>query len=150
MGTPGVPWVKDNAIILTAIKKHKGRITHIAKDPSIDCAIITIRTRINNTPELKEMLEDCRNNWVEDTLNQAEDVLKQAMDKIDSDANVALKSAMFFLNNQGKDRGYSSPEEKASQSHYTIKLDSNGLGAGVNISTPSLPNTNNQIPESGH
>lgn len=138
MGTSGVPWNKDNEIIISAIKRHKGRITHIAKDPTINCAIQTIRAKIKYDPELKGLLEDVRNHWVEDTLDQAEDVLKQTMTMIVDDPGVALKSAMFALNNLGKERGYSSPEEKAAQSHYTIKLDANGLGTGVNISAKDL------------
>jgi hypothetical protein len=141
MGTSGVPWSKDRNTIIEAIKRHKGRITLIAKDPLINCHFQTIQKRINADEELKELLCHYRNDWVESTLNQAEDVLKQAMDMVIEEPGVALKSAMFFLNNQGKERGYASPEEKASQSHYTIKLESNGLGTGLNISAKEIPTT---------
>src|SRR5678809_1190649 len=118
MGTPGVPWNKDNATIVTAIKKHKGRLTHIAKDPTIDCAVITVRTRINNTPELKDLLQDVRNHWVESTLDKAEDVLTTLMDGVQEDRGCALKAAMFALNNLGKERGYSEKKKKAANAQY--------------------------------
>lgn len=120
MGTPGVPWVKDNATIMAAIKKYKGKITHIAKDPTINCHIQTIRCKIHSDPELKQMLDDYRNHWVEDTLDQAEDVIKKVMEKVDDKPEAALKSAMFALNNMGKNRGYSAPEERASNSNPQV------------------------------
>lgn len=149
MGTQGVPWEKDNLIISAAIKKHKGRISHIAKDPTINCAINTVRTRINTTPELKAEMDDVRQHWVEDTTNKAEDVLNTLMDDIKEDRACALKAAMFSLNNLGKDRGYSAPEEKASQNQYIIKLDSNGVGTGVKLSTEKIPNPDHKSAESG-
>lgn len=138
MGTSGVPWNKDRNTIIDAIKRHKGRITAICKDPLIDCHFQTVKKRIDADEELKELLSHYRNDWVDTTLDQAEDVLKQTMDMIIEEPGIALKSAMFFLNNQGKERGYASPEEKASQSHYTIKLDANGLGTGLNISAKEI------------
>ena len=150
MGTQGVPWEKDNLIISAAIKKHKGRISHIAKDPTINCAINTVRTRINTTPELKAEIDDVRQHWVEDTVDKAEDVLNTLMDDIKEDRACALKAAMFSLNNLGKDRGYAAPEEKASQNQYIIKLDSNGVGTGVKLSAEKLPTSDNQSSESGN
>jgi len=150
MGTPGVPWVKDPQVIAAAIKKHKGRLTHVCKDPTIDCQYETLKRRIDQLPELQALVSDCRNHWVNSTMDKAEDVLNTLMDDIKEDRACALKAAMFSLNNLGKDRGYAAPEEKASQNQYIIKLDSNGVGTGVKLSAEKLPTSDNQSSESGN
>jgi len=121
MGTQGVPWEKDYFVICDAIKKHKGRITHICKDPTINCCTTTFRTRMNLDPTLNQLLSDYRNNWVEDGLDKAEDVLMDLMDNVKEDGNAALKASMYFLNNLGKKRGFASPEEKAADRTLEIQ-----------------------------
>jgi hypothetical protein len=113
MGTQGVKWEKDDFTICEAIKKHRGKLTHIAKDASINCSYQTLKDRVDSDPVLTQLVSDYRNHWVEGGLDKAEDVLMTLMDKVDEDKNAALKSAMFFLNNLGKSRGYACPEEKA-------------------------------------
>lgn len=141
MGTSGVPWEKDRNVIIMAIKKHKGKINHIALDPMINCHYQTVKKRIDNDEELKELMANYRNHWVSDIVDQAEDVLKKVMDKVDDKPEAALKSAMFALNNLGRDRGYSAPEEKAANANpQVIVLDySKSNCAAIQVPAETLP-----------
>lgn len=111
MGIPGVPFNCTKNQILDAIKKSGGRFLHIAALLNYDDS--TVRKHINADPELVQALKDARNTRDEGLLDGAEDTLKLALEKADTDIQSALKSAFYVLNNKGKERGYASPDEKA-------------------------------------
>ena len=101
----GVPWELDTSIILDAVKKAKGRVSHVAK--ALDVSPQTIYRRMAKDPEIKEALDEARNAFDLTMLDAAENTLMLAISKADEDINNALKSTFFILNNKGEERGYS-------------------------------------------
>ncbi len=81
--------------ITNALKKANGFVSVAAKN--LNCDSRTVYNYLNKYPELKELLSEIRSN----TLDYAESKLLQHIDK---DNFNALK---FFLETQGKNRGYS-------------------------------------------
>lgn len=102
MGTSGSPWIVEKDVIIAALKKAKGRISHASK--TLDVHPYTLRKRIKEHPDLVELLSDLRNHFEEDLLDAAEDCITQAMDQ--PDINHALKAAMYTLNSRGKGRNW--------------------------------------------
>lgn len=104
MGTPGVPLDIPKETIRLAIKKHGGRITHMAQD--FDCSHGALMRLIHKDPELIEIMNDERQHRVNHLCNDAEDTLKDALANRKADMANGLKSAFFVLNNQGRGLGY--------------------------------------------
>ena len=113
MASPGVPlkWKKHE--IVDSIKKHKGRLTKVAKE--LGCSYMTIRNHTDPHPEVVELIKHLRTDWNENLLDAAEDTLTDALERRDSDMNNALKSAFFVLNNKGKERGFTPPTKNESE-----------------------------------
>lgn len=108
MGTQGVTFDKPRSVIIEAIKKHKGRLTKVAKE--LGCHYETVRKYTDPDPELVELIKMLRADYDANLCDLAEDTLTDAMDNRGLDMNNALKSAFFVLNNKGKDRGYNHPD----------------------------------------
>lgn len=120
MGIPGVPFDCTKDQILDAIKKSGGRFLHIAALLNYDDT--TVRKHINADPELVQALKDARKTRDEGLLDGAEDALKKALEKVDTDMQSALKSAFYVLNNKGQDRGYCPSEVKAAMNQQPTQV----------------------------
>jgi len=106
MGTPGVPWKMAKSRILEVIKKKKGVVAQICKE--LDIAFETYVKHIKNKEEFKEAIDNARNDYDTTIADMAENALMRGLQ--DEDPNAYLKSAMYVLNNKGRDRGYNHPE----------------------------------------
>ena len=104
MAVQGKPWGATNNQIIQAIKKAKGRVTHVWK--ALDVEPKTFYKRLNNEPELKEALEEARNNFDLSMLDAAENTLMYAISRADEELGQAVKSSFYILNNKGQNRGY--------------------------------------------
>jgi hypothetical protein len=112
MGTQGVRFDKPKSEICEAIKKHRGRLTKVAKQFGV--CYQTIRSYTDNDPELVELISYLRKDYDENLCDLAEDTLTDAMDNRIEDMSNALKSAFFVLNNKAKERGYNHPDSQNS------------------------------------
>ena len=104
MGTPGVPWDVPEVTIVAALKKHMGKVTYAAAD--LKCCAMTLRRYLRNNPHLNDLVADLRIDLDHMLCDSAEHVLGALLDNARKDATNALKSAMYVLNNKGKERGY--------------------------------------------
>lgn len=104
MGTPGTPIKIPRAKIVEALKKHKGKLTHVCK--SLNIAYVTLQKLMKDDVELHQLTEQLRNELDCDLLDGAEDVLTYALSLRENDIDAALKSSFYILNNKGSSRGY--------------------------------------------
>jgi len=113
---PGVDCIKDT------IKKAKGRVNKIAEAHGVGRS--TIYNYFRDHPELKEVLDATRVEFVEELLDMSEGTLEYALQNKDTDINSALRAAFFTLNNLGGKLGYGNAnylgdkEVKIVVSHY--------------------------------
>jgi len=123
MGTQGVEFKKTKSEICESIKKHKGRLTKVAKEFNI--CYQTIRNHTDKFPELVELIKNLRQDRDENLLDEAEDTIQDALEGRSQDMGSALKSAFFVLNNKGKSRGYTppnAPQEPTVNSYTTDQI----------------------------
>ena len=104
MGQSGVPLNVSRDEIIEAMKACHGNMVRVAR--YLGCSHEAIYTRMRSDPELKAELAKAREAFVESLCDKAEDVLIYALEQREDLTN-AMKSAMYSLNNQGKQRGYS-------------------------------------------
>lgn len=104
MATSGVAWNVDTSVIIDAVKKHRGKLTHAAR--TLNVAYETLYKKIQKDPSLVQLVADCRNEYDKDILDTAEDVVYKVMTNLQADAQLALKGAIFALNSKGKERGW--------------------------------------------
>lgn len=119
MGTPGVAMNIKKESIVEAIKKHRGKMIHIGRELNIGHT--KAYDLIWNDPELKQLVDDQREIMVEGVLDTAEYVLEALMVNAKEDPGNAIKSAMFYLNNQGKKRKYAHPAEEVKSAVNDIR-----------------------------
>ena len=110
MGTPGIPLVIPKDAFVTALKQNKGVVSRVCK--SLDICHNSVHKLIAEY-ELKELLDNLRNNYKTTLLDDAEDNLAYAMQQRDKDLNNTLKASFFVLNNLGKERGYAHPSSSS-------------------------------------
>lgn len=109
MGTQGVLADITEKDLREAIIECKGVMKKVARKLQVGHACAY--RYLNKYPMLKPILEEYRHGLREEDLDEAEDVLRYAMKECkESDLTNALKACMFFLNNRGKERGFSAPE----------------------------------------
>ena len=110
MAVGGIPIAQqiDPTLMLTTLKKNKGRLLSAARELDID--VVTLRKHFNSTEELKEELRSARNNYIEWRLDKCEEVMDKLLENVDDDPNNAFKSSQYILNNLGRERGYAHPE----------------------------------------
>ncbi len=111
MGVGGRPFLFKKADMLRAIEKHNGVIMRIAKEFGVDRS--TIHTKFREDVDFQQALSKARKEYVEVLLDKSESALEMALDRCEEDMNNALKSAFYYLNNLGRDRGYSPPTQTA-------------------------------------
>jgi len=108
MGTSGVPFNIPKLRIIESIKKKKGVVTQICAD--LDISFPTYAKHIRDNPDLKQAIDDARNDFDTTICDMAETVLMLAMKQKD-DMPSSLSSAKFVLNNKGRNRGYNPPTQ---------------------------------------
>ncbi len=117
MGLGGVPW-EPPVDIFSAIKKHHGVVTHVVKE--LDCCPETFYRYVRKHPEIQKYLDEQRKVLVNKKLDVAENVLYKKM--ADDSSQDQLKAAIYYLNNQGKDRNYAHPDaDKHNSDSFSIK-----------------------------
>lgn len=104
MATQGTPWICENSTIIAALKKQRGRLTYACKDLGVH--YVTLKKRVDEDSELKNLVSDLRNEFENTLLDLAENVVGKAMNDQSRDPTNALKSAFFTLNSKGKTRGW--------------------------------------------
>lgn len=144
MGTPGVPLDITKEQIVQSIKKCKGIGKNICKDLSI--CYHTFLRQINKDPELVQLLKDVRHAKIEEQLDYHEEVLEYASSLKEQDLTNALKAAFFYLNNKGKERGYSSLPEQAKEQNKEALTHLLSLAEAMKSSSP-CPSTNKEHKE---
>ncbi len=128
MGTPGVKLNLSKEVLQETIKKHKGRIVYIAED--LKCNHKTVNNYINADPELKELLNDCRNRRDEILCESAVDTLQDAIDERRQDMPTALKASFYVLNSKGASRGFYS--QHAQETNNAVKLTAEEVMKAIN------------------
>ena len=98
----------ESALIISTLKKNNGVISKAARELGLHRDTLT--AFFNSSEELKEILKKARLDYVTSRLDICEEVMDTLMTRIDDDPNHAFKSAMYILNNHGKDRGYAHPD----------------------------------------
>lgn len=108
MGTPGVPLNIPKHVIAAAIKKHQGVVRDISAQ--LDIHHTTFTKLIKNDPELKQILDEERNQYYEDKIDKADKIIDRILDN-QEDMDRSLKASMFLLNTHEKARarGYAPP-----------------------------------------
>lgn len=84
--------------LIAAIKKHRGRVSHIAKE--FKCERNVILHYIREDKECSELLAQVRQGYDDIVLNMAEDNIISLLEKCDSTAT------FFTLNTRGDKRGW--------------------------------------------
>lgn len=98
MGTPGVPLDINKDDLINSIKKHKGRVKHIAAE--FNCHRGSLLPIIREIPEAFELLNLLRNGYDDLVLGMAEDNIVTLLEDCDSTAT------FFTLNTRGEKRGW--------------------------------------------
>ena len=140
MGTPGVPFPYTEDDIKESIIKHNGVMRKVAEE--LNCSHDCIYRHFNKYPSLKSILEQYRYGRKERVLDSSEDVLLYAVEECkEKDLTNSLKAAFFFLNNRGKDRGYTPLPEVSNQAKEEAKQALKDLAAHLIASRGSVVST---------
>lgn len=94
---PGIPFNKND--ISKLISQHRGNVSRVAD--AIGSSRGAVRNFIDNNEDLKQLLKDCRERWIDDI---EESVLSRANESNDT----ALQC--FVLKTQAKHRGWEQSE----------------------------------------
>lgn len=123
MGIPGVPFEKSHSKdeIVASIKKHDGKISYVAKE--LGCCHTTLLDYMDRHPDVKLVRQEAQKSYLNKRLDVCESVLDVLAGKVHTDPGHALKSAMYTLNNLGKERGYAPTEVRAAHPEYPELLD---------------------------
>lgn len=111
MGVPGVPIKINPSEIAEAIKKYRGVVSRI--HPALGMSHDTFYKLLKKHPSLKEALDEARETHTLELVDGAENALVKALSQ--DDMSIALKAAMYVLNNKGRDRGYNHPNAEVKQ-----------------------------------
>lgn len=146
MGLGGVPARITEQDIHDAIVKHHGVMKRVAEECGVSHN--TIYIHFNKYPNLKPLLDEHRMGRKERMLDTAEEVLDYAMSECkEKDINAALKACMFFLNNRGRERGYSPiPEQNKEQQKEAYNLVKN-LAEAMTQSSSQAPSLDKEHKE---
>lgn len=93
--------------IKQAFVKNLGKITYACKSLGVTHSALT--RYIERNPHVREFVKDLRCEYVETRLDAAEAVLDALLKRHEIDPKTALQSAIYILNNLGKERGYAHP-----------------------------------------
>lgn len=127
MAREGIPILQQipKEEILALIEKHG-----IALDVYTELGIshTTFYKLMKDNPDMQEALDKARKKLMERKCDEAEKVLFKLMKRVDEDeklARLSLNSAQYYLNNQGKQRGYAHPKTVDTVSKTLEELDTN-------------------------
>lgn len=110
MGQSGLNLYKQvtKTEILSALKKNQGIMTYTARELGI--SYNTLKKYTDMDPELRDALKQQRQEYIEGRKDKAEKVLDYLIGNLKNNPKLAFNSAVYVLNNQGKDRGYAHPQ----------------------------------------
>jgi hypothetical protein len=125
MGIQGIPFENchEKSDIIAALKKHDGKISYVAKE--LGCSHEAIYRYMDRHPDVKEARAEAQKAYLNKRLDVSESVLDVLASKVHTDPGNALKSAIYTLNNLGKERGYAPTEVRAAHPDYAELLDTN-------------------------
>ncbi len=104
MAIRGVPLNKTKQNIIDALKECKGVVTHAANKLKITRQCIY--NIIKENEDMKPLLAEMREEYEEELLDAAEDVITYALNNKENDLTNAMKAAYFALNNKGSKRNW--------------------------------------------
>jgi len=107
--------------VLTALKNRQGVLTYAAYDLKV--SRWTLTKWINEHPEIKTILQELRDDHLEQILDRAEHSLSTAVDLQEKDWKSCLNAVFYVLNNQGKRRGYAHPNSETNLNKVDGLLD---------------------------
>lgn len=127
MAREGIPILEQisKEKILQTIEKH-GIALDVYTELNISSS--TFYKILKEHPDLQEALDNARKKLIERKCDEAEKVLFKLMKRVDEDeklARLSLNSAQYYLNNQGKQRGYAHPKTVDTVSKTLEELDTN-------------------------
>lgn len=118
----------DESEICKALEKNNGKVLYAAKD--LNCHPSAIYRHLQASTKLKTVLEEARKCYDEIRLDYCENVLdgfiqtqrRDNKGKLneDYDASHSYKSAIYYLNNKGEERGYAHPESRQKNSQIAF------------------------------
>lgn len=91
----------DDNVVSGLITKHTGNLSLVAK--SMGCSRGAVRNRVDGNPDLKQLLVDQRERWLDDLEQSA---FSRA---VEGDTSLTI----FLLKTQGRSRGYEFDEAKS-------------------------------------
>jgi hypothetical protein len=112
MSVQGVKFNPPYKDITDAIEKYNGVLANIARHFKVSRS--TINVFINSNPELKQLVDIERAEYIETMCDDAEETINRLI-KDKEEPAVALKAAQFALNNQARKRNYNHPEVEAAE-----------------------------------
>lgn len=127
MAREGIPILQQipKEEILELIEKH-GIALEVYTELGISHT--TFYRLMKEHPEMQEALDNARKKLLDRKCDEAEKVLFKLMKRVDDDeklARLSLNSAQYYLNNQGKQRGYAHPKSVDTVSKTLEELDTN-------------------------
>jgi len=102
MASVGRLWTPNKEAVVAALEKHHGIVTRAAKEFNVKRH--TLKKKIDQDPELVELLQNLRDDLNNNFLDLAENCILAAMSKQQDDPSNAMRAAMFVLNSKGKER----------------------------------------------
>lgn len=138
MGVKGSYCDLDKVTIMTTLKANNGMLSYAADDLKV-CRL-TLRRRIKDDPELVAYLADLRADYVERKLDRAERRIDKCVE-LDDKPDIALRAAIYNLNNLGRSRNYAHPEASAMEAKCMFDL---AMQTGVNVKEADEPNNQPQ------
>lgn len=139
MGIGGVRWDCEQHIIEEAIIKYRGNLRKASA--MLGVSDMTMRRRINVTPELQVLLKECRNHLSEYMVDGAEDVLDFAITNREADLGAALKAACFVLNNKGRERGWQGFIRNGEDANFVLGVLDRVKNASIQNGSSAVPST---------
>jgi len=122
VGTPGVPLNITKKDLESALRKTRGILSQASK--SLGIGRTALYRHIDKFPELRELIDELREDFECEILDDSEGVLKHALSVKETDLGNSLKAAFYILNNKGRSRGYTPPNAQPVPPHQppTIQI----------------------------
>lgn len=115
MVIPGVPLLQQIPYdtIVKVCREEKGRLSHASKRLGITHhALLNL---MNNKPEFRKEVETMRREAAEKEIDICESRLETIMDMVNERPEIALKAIRFYMECQGKNRGYGLTQDRQNE-----------------------------------
>jgi hypothetical protein len=91
----------DDSVVGSLLLKHRGNVSRTAR--ALGCSRTAVRSRIEDNADLKQLVLDCRERWIDELEESAFDRA------VDGDTTLTI----FLLKTQARHRGYELDEAKS-------------------------------------